>query len=243
METVPETKMCRKCSELKPVESYEIDSRCGQKRRVWCYACCHPVKRGRPIADRLWERVDKNGPIPAHRPELGQCWPWTGSVEAKGYGTIKVAGKIQKAHRVAYVLTYGNISDDKPMVCHHCDNPPCCRPDHLFAGTCQDNAKDMAAKGRAAAQTHPGMTAGDKNGSRQRPECRARGAAHGSHTHPEARPVGSHHGRSKLVESQVIEIRQSVASGEHRTAVATRFGVCRQMIDQIVTRQNWKHVP
>jgi len=242
METIPETKTCRKCGEVKPIESYALNKLNHHLRRHWCYECNHPPKIIWSLADRLWERVDKNGPIPPHRPGLGPCWPWTGSVDAKGYGTIRVGEKIQKAHRVAYVLANGSIPDDKPMVCHRCDNPPCCRPEHLFAGTAVDNGKDMAAKGRSAAQTHPGMTAGDKNGSRLHPECRSYGDAHGSHTHPEKRPVGSHHGRSKLVESQIVDIRQAVAAGERRAEVAARHGVSRSLIDYIVARHNWKHV-
>ena len=38
------------------------------------------------------------------------------------------------------------------FVCHHCDNPPCCEPTHLFLGTCADNIADMIAKQRHATE-------------------------------------------------------------------------------------------
>ena len=37
------------------------------------------TSRGRkkePLGERFWSKVDKNGPIPSHRPELGPCWIW-----------------------------------------------------------------------------------------------------------------------------------------------------------------------
>jgi hypothetical protein len=34
------------------------------------------------------------------------------------------------------------------IICHHCDNPPCCDIDHLFLGTNADNMADKIAKGR-----------------------------------------------------------------------------------------------
>lgn len=75
-----------------------------------------------------------------------------GTRTAAGYGQVSVRGRVEGAHRVAYVLTYGDLPPDKPLVCHHCDNPPCVRPDHLFAGNYSDNAQDMLRKGRGPYQ-------------------------------------------------------------------------------------------
>jgi DNA-directed RNA polymerase sigma subunit (sigma70/sigma32) len=47
------------------------------------------------------------------------------------------------------MLENGPIPDGM-QVCHHCDNPPCCNPAHLFLGTNKDNYLDSVAKGRDA---------------------------------------------------------------------------------------------
>ena len=64
-------------------------------------------------------------------------------------GEINIGGQILKAHRVAWTLTFGKIPDEL-CCCHHCDNPECCNPYHLFVGTPSDNIADMVAKKRHA---------------------------------------------------------------------------------------------
>ena len=86
--------------------------------------------------DDFWLRVDKNGPV--IYPELGNCWIWTGSK-----ATLNKYGP----HRTSWSFIHGPIPDGK-YICHHCDNPPCVRPSHLFLGTPSDNVADMLTKGR-----------------------------------------------------------------------------------------------
>lgn len=82
------------------------------------------------------------------------CWIWTG-LKFKGYGGFSIQRARGRqthigAHRWAYLHWVGPIPDGL-IVCHHCDNPPCVNPAHLFVGTHHDNAIDREQKGRGGA--------------------------------------------------------------------------------------------
>lgn len=81
--------------------------------------------------------------------QVDDCLEWIGGT-SKGYGQFYhgVEGIGHGAHRFAFALHNGYI-DTELMVCHTCDNPPCCKGEHLFQGTSKDNMDDMRAKGRA----------------------------------------------------------------------------------------------
>lgn len=87
----------------------------------------------------FWSKLNKNSP--------NGCWEWTGYRDKKGYGEFRIFGDNYRTHRVAYLLTNGEIPNEM-FVCHKCDNPPCCNPDHLFLGTNQDNMIDCILKER-----------------------------------------------------------------------------------------------
>lgn len=102
-----------------------------------------------PMIDRFWRSVDKNGPPPSHRPDLGQCWLWTGRPHANGRGLIReTPTKKIWVHRYSWVVNRGTIPDGM-LVLHHCDVPLCVRPDHLYLGTQADNGRDMSVRERA----------------------------------------------------------------------------------------------
>lgn len=79
--------------------------------------------------------------------EITECWPWLGQENVSGYGQFFAEHKLWTSHRVAYYLHYG-IDPGAKEVCHHCDNPPCNNPYHLFLGTHQENMQDSLDKGR-----------------------------------------------------------------------------------------------
>lgn len=92
----------------------------------------------------FWNKMQK--------PAVG-CWIWPGTTDVKGYGRLFIektpsgATKIVYAHRMAYELFCGVLPKGIES-CHRCDNPPCIRPDHLFAGTHADNMADGRSKNR-----------------------------------------------------------------------------------------------
>ena len=100
-------------------------------------------KHNTPLEERLLNMSRVN-------PESG-CRECTRYKRKTGYGLIGVAGKVLSAHRVAYEIWVGAIPAGM-FVCHHCDNPSCINPEHLFIGNHKDNAEDKVSKGR---QYHP----------------------------------------------------------------------------------------
>lgn len=93
-----------------------------------------------PLADRFWPRVDTSGGPDA-------CWEWTRGRDPHGYGRFATPNS-DLAHRASWELHNGPIPAGLNVL-HHCDNPPCVNPRHLFLGTQKDNVDDMVAKGRA----------------------------------------------------------------------------------------------
>lgn len=88
--------------------------------------------------DQFWSHVDRSSGPHA-------CWPWLGA-RKDAYGSY---GRNDRAHRQAYRLAIGPIPADRPYICHTCNNPLCCNPAHLVAGTHADNMRYMAASGRS----------------------------------------------------------------------------------------------
>lgn len=100
----------------------------------------------RAHADKFWSKVNTGEP--------NHCWEWENHRDKNGYGQISINGITRRSHRVAWQLANGQEIPSGMLVCHYCDNPPCCNPDHLFLGTPKDNSGDRNKKNRQAKTNH-----------------------------------------------------------------------------------------
>jgi len=172
----------------------------------------HIMPAYRPIEERFWEKVNKDGP--------NGCWLWTGSCGVYDYGSFWLGnGRTIGAHRLAYELCVGPIPEGM-FVCHHCDTPACVNPGpgHLFLGTPKDNTQDALKKGRMA------------TGLRQ-----------GTHTHPESRVHGTRHGNAKLTD-EIVRIIRATVGDVSGVVMARRYGVTSKTISSVRNGKTWQHL-
>lgn len=105
---------------------------------------------------RFWAKVNKDGPVSTHRPDLGPCWIWTAS-RRHDYGAFSLggrAGRVEQAHRVAYIWLRGPIPEGYDID-HLCRVPACVNPSHLEPVTHRINClRGTGASARCAAVTH-----------------------------------------------------------------------------------------
>lgn len=89
------------------------------------------------VLHRFWVKVDKLGPAPDGRPDLGLCWIWT-AAKSKGYGRFMLPGRrLVQAHRLSYSLE--RPIPDGLELDHLCRNRACVNPTHLEPVTTRTN--------------------------------------------------------------------------------------------------------
>lgn len=215
-------------------------------KHTTCRLCGKPFVRSRPdqnsqhycsLECRLWAKVDKSGGDDV-------CWEWQAKsvISSLNYGAINVDGKITVAHRVAWRLVNGEIPDGL-FVCHKCDNPKCCNPNHLFLGTCSDNINDMCAKGRHGmkGKTHTEETKAIIKARHKENQYALNRWATDEFKEKMAVSVrkGEQHQGAKLTNEQAIEVARS--SGKI-IDIAKKFGVSRYIVSRIKHGKSWGSV-
>lgn len=89
----------------------------------------------------FWSKIDIKGPK--------ECWNWTSTKTKTGYGKINLfSGTTLAAHRISWVIHHNTLIPDNLHICHKCDNPICCNPNHLFLASSAINSYDAVIKGR-----------------------------------------------------------------------------------------------
>lgn len=219
---------CEFCGKKFHTFPSKIARGCGR----FCSHSCHTTFRNQGVAkaarDKFWMRLNHH--------VMNDCWYFTGYRNKNGYGQLRFYGKVTTAHRVAWILTFGEIPNGLGVL-HKCDHPACCNASHLFLGTPQDNMQDCIAKGRL------NTPSGEKSGPHNHPEKMSRGDSHYSRTHPEKLARGERHANAKLTESDVTEIRHLHVIGIMRSELAHRFHISISTIRNITIKKSWRHVP
>jgi len=159
-----------------------------------------PITITEELADIFWRNLKKTD----------GCWVWFGR-RVRNYGFFYIKGRNLRAHRVSWVIHFGQIPDGM-YVCHHCDNPPCVNPKHLFLGTQSDNIRDAVKKKRIVSPWANGKARGELSP------------------------------RSKLKDAQVHEMRRLISKGVPYRTIGRQFNVSATTVLRVKKGACWSHI-
>lgn len=178
------------------------------------------------------------------------CIEWIGAKSSAGYGQIRTGGRIEYAHRLVYAFSFGSPSGFD--VCHRCDNPPCCNPDHLFLGSARDNIIDMRTKGRHGTAK---ITQEIAESIRRDLSVSSQGELAAKYGLSQAQISDIKLGRCwgqiprkdlarkrHLDAASVVTIRARYDTGEAPASIGKDFGITRYQVANIGKRKQWKNV-
>jgi len=214
------------------------------------------------IVEKLLSRIKVNA---------AGCFEWQSYRDEDGYGRIRFDGSRSGAHRVSYRVFRGDFPREL-LVCHHCDNPCCINPAHLFLGTVLDNSRDSKSKNRHAhgaslshltdeqivemvSKYNANVPTKELEKEFGVTDSAIQFIVHGrSWKHVPREPgrrgrylkrediTGSRNPKAKLSDGDVKVIREKRSAGWRVKDLAIAYGVCKSSIERICNRQGWSHV-
>lgn len=105
-------------------------NRASAQRYLKKHGLLRPSFQWNPPMERLFGRVEKSG----------DCLIWTGAQNGKGYGHMRIDGRMRLVHHVALLFAGVQIPDG--LVCDHlCRNRACIRINHLEFVTHGENLR------------------------------------------------------------------------------------------------------
>jgi Zn finger protein HypA/HybF involved in hydrogenase expression len=183
------------------------------KNTRYCSPECKSVARKiredaseKNLNSRFWSKVDIK--------EKDDCWNWTLSLDQHGYGSFRYDRKNYNSHKMAWIITYGNIPKET-WVIHTCENNSCCNPAHLYLATRSERMKRAVKEG----------TSGLIKAWAMQPDR-----------------SGENNTKHTLFISEVSEIRNLIKTGVRISTIARKYKVNRQTIADIKYNKTWKNI-
>lgn len=223
-------------TQLEELSEDERERLTGARGDAWIACSELPAEiHEREFGDRFWSKVDKAGPLPPTRPDLGPCWLWVRG-KKHGYGWLRAGGGTFMAHRIAFAISGGVLERNK-TIDHLCRVRACQNPAHLEAVPILTNMRRATGSASEVARMREACV----HGHLFTPE----------NTYVEASKTGRPQRKCKACRAAIQERRkQAVKAAERRprpdretleaelsadtyTAIALRYGVTDSTI------KNW----